>query len=264
MKDFLKGRDKSGMEAARKSGRILVENFGKIEKISKKYDGTLVTNVDLKMEKEIVKVIREKFPKDEILSEENIYPVKNSPFRWIVDPLDGTHNFIRGVNIVGTSIALEFNKKVIMGIIHMPFAKELYFACKGCGSYLNNKKISVSNRKLKEATLIYDSNVINEQTETMLEHLKKLKNKVFIMRMFGSTARSLSYIAEGKADLEIEYTDKVWDFAAGAILIEEAGGKFTDHKGNPWNTKSKDYIASNSLIHGEVLKMLNCQKGKGK
>ncbi len=262
MRGFLKGRDKAGMEAARKSGRILIENFEKINKISKKPDGTLVTNVDLEMEEEIAKVIRAKFPKDEILSEENIYPVKNSPFRWIVDPLDGTHNYIRGINTVGTSIALEFNKEIIMGIIHMPFAKELYFACKGCGSYLNDKKISVSNRKLKESTLIYDSNIINEQTEVMLRHLKKLKNKVFIMRMFGSTARSLSYIAEGKADLEIEYTDKVWDFAAGALLIEEAGGKFTSHNGEKCNTDMKNYIASNGLIHSEVLKMLNCQKGK--
>jgi myo-inositol-1(or 4)-monophosphatase len=263
MRGLLKGRDKVGIEAAKKSGKILIDNFEKINKISKKPDGTLVTNVDLKMEKEIVKVIRAKFPKDEILSEENIYPVKNSPFRWIVDPLDGTHNYIRGVNIVGTSIALEFNKEIVMGIIHMPFAKEFYFACKGCGSYLNGKKISVSGRKLKESTLIYDSNVINEQTETMLEHLKKLKNKVFIMRMFGSTARSLSYIAEGKADLEIEYTDKVWDFAAGAILIEEAGGKFTNHQGKRWDIKNTDYIASNGIIHNQVLKIINSGK-KGK
>lgn len=263
MRDFLKGRDKIGIEAARKSGRILIENFEKISKISKKPDGTLVTNVDLKLEKEIVKVIRAKFPKDEILSEENNYPVKNSSFRWIVDPLDGTHNFIRGINVVGTSIALAFKEQVVMGIIHMPFAKELYFAAKGCGSYLNGKKISVSNRKLKETTLIYDSNIINEQSKIMLEHLKKLKAKVFIMRMFGSTARSLSYIAEGKVDLEIEYTDKLWDFAAGAILIEEAGGKFTSHDGKKWNIDSKDYIASNGVVHNQVLKIINSRK-KGK
>lgn len=260
MQGFLKGRVHIGMEAAKKSGKILIENFEKINKISKKSDGTLVTNVDLQMEKEIVKVIRAKFPKDEILSEENLYPVKNSPFRWIVDPLDGTHNYIRGVNIVGTSIALEFNKEIVMGIIHMPFAKELYFACKGCGSYLNGKKISVSSRKLKETTLIYDSNIINEQSKIMLEHLKKLKNKVFIMRMFGSTARSLSYIAEGKADLEIEYTDKLWDFAAGAILIEEAGGKFTSHDGKKYNLETKDYIASNGIIHNQILKIIKSNK----
>jgi len=279
MQDFLNGRDKVGIEAAKKSGRILINNFGKIDKIDRKKDGTLVTNVDLRMEKEIVEVIKTKFPKDQILSEENNYPVrdrllevtdrhqrclisngaspvKNSRFCWIIDPLDGTHNYIREINIVGTSIALAFNKEIIMGIIHMPFAKELYFARKGGGSYLNGRKISVSNRTLKESTLIYDSNIIHEQTENMLNHLKGLKDKVFIMRMFGSTARSLSHIAEGKADLEIEYTDKVWDFAAGAVLVEEAGGRFTTHDGKRYNLETKDYIASNGVIHDQVLKII--------
>ncbi len=253
----LKSREKIGIEAARKAGEILVENFNKIHKINTKPDGTLVTNIDLRAEEEIVKIIKKKFPEDEILSEENVYPAKDAPCRWIIDPLDGTHNYIRGVNIVGTSIALEFNKEVVVGIIYMPFTKELYFTSKGEGSYLNGKRIYVSKKSLKETTLIYDSNIINEQTEVMISHINKLKNKVFIMRMFGSTARSLSYIAEGKADLEIEYTDKIWDFAAGAILIEEAGGKFTSHKGERWNTDTTDYIASNGIIHDEVLTMIN-------
>jgi myo-inositol-1(or 4)-monophosphatase len=264
MRGFLKGRVQIGIEAARKAGRILVENFNKIHKINRKQDGTLVTDIDLRIEEEIVKTIKKKFPGDEILSEENVYPLKGAHYRWIIDPLDGTHNYIRGVNIVGTSIALAFNKEVVMGIIHMPFTKELYFTSKGTGSYLNGRKIYVSQKHLKESTLIYDSNIINEQTEVMLEHLKKLKGKVFIMRMFGSTARSLSYIAEGKADLEVEYTDKIWDFAAGAILIEEAGGKFTNYKGNHWDINNTDYIASNGVIHDEVLKIINGQLGKGR
>lgn len=255
----LKTREKIGIESARKAGKILVENFNKIHKINKKTDGTLVTDIDLRAEEEIMKTIKAKFPEDEILSEENIYPVKNAPFRWIIDPLDGTHNYIRGVNIAGTSIALEFNKEIVVGIIHMPFTKELYFASKGSGSYLNGRRIYVSNKSLKESTLIYDSNIINEDSEVMLKHIKQLKNNVFIMRMFGSTARSLSYIAEGKADLEIEYTDKIWDFAAGALLIEEAGGRFTNHEGNRWNIDITDYIASNGIIHNEILAIINRQ-----
>ena len=281
--DKIKTRADVGIKAARKAGQILIDNFNKPYQITQKADGTLVTDIDFKMEEAIVKTIKEKFPEDEILSEENIYPVRDrspkvtdrhskrlisngayssnaSPYRWIIDPLDGTHNYIRGVNIVGTSIALEFNKEVVVGVIYMPFTKELYYACRGKGSYLNGKKIYVSDKKLKEVTLIYDSNVINEQTDVILQHLKKLKGKVFIMRMFGSTARSLSYIAEGKADLEIEYTDKVWDFAAGAILIEEAGGKFTSHKGKNWNADTMDYIASNGVVHDEILKIVNNNK----
>ena len=141
----------------------------------------------------------------------------------------------------------------------MPFSKETYVASKGKGSYLNGNRIYVSKKNIKEVALIYDSNIISEDSEVMLKHVKQLKKNVFIMRMFGSTARSLSYIAEGKADLEIEYTDKVWDFAAGAILIEEAGGKFTDHKGNHWNADTTNYIASNGIVHDEVLKILGAK-----
>jgi myo-inositol-1(or 4)-monophosphatase len=256
----LKSREKVGVEAAKKAGEILIENFDKDYKVKAKKDGTLVTEIDIKAEEEIAKIIKGKFPDDEILSEENVYPSKNAAFRWIIDPLDGTHNYIRGVNIVGTSIALEFNKKVVAGIIYMPFTRELYFASKNEGSCLNGKRIYVSKKSIKEVALIYDSNIISEDSEVMLKHIKKLKNNIFIMRMFGSTARSLSYIAEGKTDLEIEYTDKVWDFAAGAILVEEAGGKFTDHKGNTWNADITNYIASNGIIHDKVLKMINDRK----
>jgi myo-inositol-1(or 4)-monophosphatase len=253
----LKTREKIGIESARKAGEILVENFNKNHKISTKPDGSLVTDIDLKAEEEIMKTIKAKFPGDEILSEENTCPAKDAHYRWIIDPLDGTHNYIRGVNIVGTSIALEFNKEVVAGIIYMPFTKELYFASKGGGSYLNGRRIYVSKKSLKEATLIYDSNMIGEDNKIMLKHLEQFKNNVFIMRMFGSTARSLSYIAEGKVDLEIEYTDKIWDFAAGAILVEEAGGRFTSHKGKQWNINITDYIASNGIIHDEVLTVIN-------
>lgn len=253
----LRRREKIGMEAAKKAGEVIVKNFNKGHQVSEKPDGTLVTNIDLQAEEEIIQIIRKSFPEDGILSEENTYKSESAPFQWIIDPLDGTHNYIRGINNVGTSIALEFNKQVVVGIIYMPFTNELYVASKNNGSYLNGKRINVSNKSIKDVMLIYDSNIISEDSEIMVEHLKQLKKNVFIMRMFGSTARSLSYIAEGKADLEIEYTDKVWDFAAGAILVEEAGGKFTDHKGNPWNTGSTNYIASNGIVHEEVLKIIN-------
>ncbi len=233
----------------------MINDFDKVHKVRTKSDNSLVTDIDLKVEGEITRLIKKNFPEDDILSEETLYSGKGSSYRWIVDPLDGTHNYIRRIPLFGTSIAIEFKGSVVIGVIYMPFSNELYLGCKGKGSYLNGKRIRVSKRNIREATMIYDSNIIREKKKVRLLSFSKVGHKVFNLRMFGSTVRSLSYVAEGKVDLEIEYTDKIWDFAAGAILVEEAGGKFTDYKGNKWNANTKEYIASNGLIHKDILNL---------
>jgi len=249
-------RKKIAIEAVRRIGKLLRENFGKFLNIEGKGDRTLVTNIDLEAEKIIVQRIRKTYPQDDILSEENIYHIPNSDYKWIIDPLDGTHNYIHQIEIFGVSVALAFRGEVVLGIIYIPLSEELYIAQRGKGAYLNGKRIRVSQRKVKEATLIFDSS-IRQQKEPMLNCLKEVADNVFNIRMFGSTARSLSYIAEGKADLEIEYNDKVWDFAAGLLLVEEAGGKATTLGGGRWSLNTEGYIASNGLIHNSVLKMIN-------
>ena len=183
------------------------------------------------------------------------YLSKGAAYKWIIDPIDGTHNFIHNIEIFGTSIALEFRGMVILGVVYMPWTDEFYIAQKGKGAYCNGKRINVSKRILKDATMVYDSG-IRRNKKQMLNGLNALVDKVFNVRMFGSTARSLTYLAEGKVDVEIEFNDKVWDFAAGLLLVEEAGGKATDFKGRPWNTETKGYIASNGIIHKSVLKII--------
>ncbi len=138
----------------------------------------------------------------------------------------------------------------------MPLANELYTAEKGKGAYLNNKKISVSERDLSRATLSYDSS-IRYNKEPMINCLEKVSDKVFNIRMFGSSVRSLSYIAEGKIELAIEFNDKPWDFAAGLLLVEEAGGRATDLQGNKWSTASTGYVASNGIVHEDILTIIN-------
>lgn len=245
-------RKELAIEAAREAGRVLRENFGKVIRVKNKADGSVVTDIDLKAEERIVRLIKESYPEDNILSEETRYRKFVSDFRWIIDPLDGTHNYIRNIDVFGISIALEFRAEVIVGVIYMPRTEELYVGQKGKGAYCNGKKISVSKRSLKETTMAYDSNVRHNK-EPMLSGLGRLVDKVFNVRMFGSTVRSLSYLAEGKVDLEVEYTDKVWDFAAGLLLVEEAGGKATDFQGKRWNTGTLGYVASNGIAHKEVL-----------
>lgn len=248
-----------GMLAAKRAGKILKENFGKVKKVSSKGNQQLVSNVDLEAEKTIIDTISKSFLDHSIMSEENSR-LKESEFRWIIDPLDGTHNFIKGIPIFGTSIALEYRKEVILGILYFPLSKRLYWAVKGKGTYLNDKKIHVSSRPLAEATCVYDSS-IRLNASSMLPVLGNLAAAVFNLRMFGSSAEHLALVAEGKIDLDIEFNDKAWDFAAGALLVKEAGGEFTDFKGKAWNADMPNYVASNGLIHKETLEIINKSLG---
>lgn len=242
------------IRAAKNAGKLLMDDFGRTIKVMTKGDGSLVTEVDLKAEKQIVDAIKKSFPGDGILSEESVPQSSTAAFNWIIDPLDGTHNYIRGINIFGASIALQHGHEIVMGVIFMPVTKELYHAQKGKGAYRNGKRIRVSGRNLEQSTMIYDSS-IRTNKEPMLAGLSKIVDKVFNVRMYGSTARSLTYIAEGKADLEIEFNDKLWDFAAGLLLVEEAGGSATDFRGKVWNLDTRGYIASNGKLHEDVLKI---------
>ncbi len=268
-------RQDIAVEAAIQAGRMLSRRFGHIGNIRTKGDRDFVTDVDLAAEKIIKRRIIKNFPGDNILSEEDssgqeskfaprprgfagkACPARDKAtgFKWIIDPLDGTHNFIHNIGIFGVSIALAYRERIVLGVIYMPGNSELYYAQKGKGTYLNGRRISVSQRGIKQATLIFDSS-IRYQKKAMLKALGGLVDQVFNVRMFGSTARGLTYIAEGKADVEVEYNDKVWDFAAGLLLIEEAGGKVTDLSGGKWNLKTRGYVASNGKIHNQVLSII--------
>jgi len=248
-------RKKLAVKAAKEAGKILKHYFGRTIQIRTKGERSLVTDIDLRAEEKIVNLIKRDYPEDNILSEETKYQTFDSDFRWIIDPLDGTHNYIRKMENFGTSIALVRKNEVILGVIYLPMSNELYFAEKSRGAFLNQRKIKVSRRNLEKATMIYDS-TISLNKGPMLKYLDRLVDEVFNIRMFGSTVRSLTYVAEGKADLEIEYNDKPWDFAAGLLLVEEAGGQSTDLKGKKWTLNSKGYIASNKRIHSKILKII--------
>jgi myo-inositol-1(or 4)-monophosphatase len=255
MGEMIELRKNVAIQAAKEAGEFLLDNFGKIKYIKEKGHRQLVTELDLEAEKIIKDLIIKNFPQENIISEEN--PVKkNSEFSWIIDPLDGTHNYIHNVDIFGVSVAVAYRKKVVLGVIYMPPEDELYLAIKGKGAFKNGKRIFVSDRDIQRATLIFDSS-IHYQKERMLRDLKVLSEAVFNIRMFGSTVRSLSYIAEGKIEAEIEYNDKIWDFASGLLLVEEAGGKVSDLKGRPWDINCQGYIASNKKIHKKLLKLIN-------
>lgn len=238
--------------AAKEAGIYLLDNFGKINTIESKDDRSLATNLDCEAEAMIVEKIKSKFPGHGILAEEGGASDLDREFIWIIDPLDGTHNFIRDINIFGVSIGILYRNEFVGGVIYMPAEDELYAGEKGSGAYKNGNKIHVSKHKdLEECSISFDSS-IRYSPEIMLKVLGDLAKEVFNVRMLGSSARVMSYLAEGKLDFAVEFYDQPWDFAGGVCILEEAGGKITDLKGNPVTHKTIGYIASNELTHSKV------------
>jgi myo-inositol-1(or 4)-monophosphatase len=244
--------------AAKRAGYILMERLGDVHQVIDKETSykDYVTDVDLQVEAEIIAIIKEAYPDHHILSEEQGDLGNESDYKWIIDPLDGTHNYAHNLPIFGVSIALEHKKQVVFGVMSVPYMDEIYTAEKGKGAYLNGEKIRVSDIGLNDALMIYDTK-LRASDKPMIESLSRLVNEVFIIRMFGCAMWDLGLIARGKAELSVNFTYKPWDIAAAALIIEESKGKVTDLQGNPWTPYSNGYISSNGKVHDEVLNILN-------
>jgi len=241
--------------AAKEAGDLLREDFGKKFKISTKLGGELVTESDVKSEDRIIGMIQEEFPDHSIIAEELGELQRDSDYTWVIDPMDGTNNFVRHIPYFGVSIALEHKKDLILGVINIPCFDELYVAEKGKGAYLNDKRISVTKKTLKDSLLLYDSQ-LRKAGSRAIRHFSDLASSVLEARIFGAAAINLALIASGRAEAVIDYRPKPEDIAAGCLIVREAGGMVTDLKGTPWKSYMEDVVATNGRIHEEVLKIL--------
>ena len=249
------------VKACRSAAKPLIRDFGEIEKlqVSLKGPGDFVTASDKKVEKILIEELQKARPNYSILSEE-VGEIKNdNEFRWIIDPIDGTANFLHGIPHFAISVGLEHNKEIICGIVFDPIKNEIFSAEKGNGSYLNNQRMRVSNRsKLKDCIVFtggpkHDSKNI----ELALEEYKKFSSKVFIpIRKMGSASLDMAYVAAGRCDGYWQRNINYWDIAAGIILVKEAGGFITDFKGNSEYVENKTILATNSIINEEMIEIL--------
>jgi myo-inositol-1(or 4)-monophosphatase len=249
------------IQAVRESGRIQKEWLRKDKKVELKGAINLVTEVDRRCEQRIIEIIKKAFPQHNILTEETPMPELPSPYRWIIDPLDGTTNYAHGYPCFCTSLALELEGEVILGAIYDPLLDELFTAQKGKGSFLNNERISVSLTDQLTNTLIctgfpYD---LRESRENNLDHFNNFIMEARAVRRDGSAALDLCYVAAGRFDGFWELKLYAWDVAAGKLLIEEAGGTVSDFRGDPLNIYGQQILASNGRIHKEMIGVL--QKG---
>lgn len=248
------------IKATHAGALVLQEFFNKQYKISHKEGiNNLVTEADHASEKAIMKVIREDYPDHFILSEEVGEIIMDSSFKWIIDPIDGTVNFANGIPLCCVSIGVEQDGEMILGAVYNPFINELFFAEKGFGAKLNDNTIKVSEKKelIKSCLVTGFPYTYLDAPNGPLQVFEKFIRKGIPVRRLGSAAIDLCWVAAGRFDGFYEHSLQAWDSAAGFLIVEEAGGKVTDFKGDKYSPYQPHILATNGKIHDELLLAVN-------
>ncbi len=238
----------TAVRAAKLAGKLLLDNLGKISKadIGLKQTSDFVTRVDRDSEQIIIRTIREEFPDHDFLAEESIKQAESDRYRWIIDPLDGTTNYIHQYPAFSISIALEYKKQIITGVIYDPLKEELFTAEKGKDAYLNKQRVKISSVTDLKDSLITTGFPFRKK-EIITKYLELFQNiflKVSDLRRAGSAALDLAHLACGRCEGFFEIGLSPWDIAAGVLLIEESGGDVTDFSGG------FDYLATGNIVAG--------------
>ena len=249
-------------KACMKASKPLIRDFGEIEnlQISSKGPGDFVTSADKRTEKIIIEELQKAHPDYGIITEESgIINKTNTNNRWIIDPIDGTTNFLNGIPQFAISIGYEQENEIKCGVIFDPIKNEMFCAEKGNGAYLNNSRIRVSNKKkLKDALLVTggprQSSKIKK--EIFSEFVEVSNNILSPVRKFGSAALDLAYVACGRFDGYWQRELSYWDVAAGIIILKEAGGFVDFFEEDNKETIKKNILASNSNIHDEFSNLI--------
>jgi len=249
------------VKACRKASKPLIRDFGEVEKlqVSLKGPGDFVTNCDKKVEKILINELQIARPNYSILSEEIGEINNDSACKWIIDPIDGTANFLHGIPHFAISVGLEENNEIIAGIIYDPIKDEMFIAEKGNGSYLNNQRMRVSSRsKLKDCVVFTGGPRQNaENKNIVLKEYNNFSSEVNIpIRKLGSAALDMAYVAAGRCDGYWQRNLSYWDIAAGIIIVKEAGGFVTDFEGDRKYVENKTILATNAKIGDQMREIL--------
>jgi len=241
------------VQAAEEAGKILVAHFRSEKEIRHKGKGNLVTQVDILSEKCIVELLKREYPDHSILSEESHSSTPVAGYTWIIDPLDGTNNYVFGISFFCTNIALAKDGDIVLGVTYDPLRKELFRAEKGQGAYLNDSAIHVSKESSLGASLVgLDLGYSDERGKELLDITSNLWGHVHCLRIMGSASLGLAYVACGRVNLYFHRFVYPWDIASGLLLIREAGGEVTDWEGKPATSQDEQIIASNRELHQEL------------
>ena len=254
----------TAVQAARRAGDIAIRALSRLDQldIRAKARNDYVTQVDHAAEQAILESIRKRYPDHSFLAEESGHSTGksgHSEFQWIIDPLDGTTNYVHGFPTFSVSIALRRRDTLEVGVVYDPCRQELFTTMRGSGAQLDGKRIRVSERKELEGTLIgtgfpYRSNI--RWMKTYLQMLGSLMEHTAGVRRPGSAALDLSYVAAGRLDGFFEFGLEIWDTAAGTLMIQEAGGLVTSLTGKDSHLDSGDVLAGNPKVHDALRALL--------
>ncbi len=247
---------------AREAGSILRENFGRDIEIRHKGQIDLVTEVDLMSENFLREQIAIHYPKHQILAEESGLSETTSDYRWIVDPLDGTTNFAHGYPFFSVVVALEYQKEIVLGAIYDPIRDEMFAAERGQGATLNERPLRVSKTPSLDKALLVTGFPYNVRSSPQknLDHFSDFLDVAQAIRRDGSAALDLCYVAASRFDGFWELNLAPWDMAAGSLIVAEAGGTVTAFNGEPFSSYVPEILATNGLIHDEMVAVLMKKK----
>jgi myo-inositol-1(or 4)-monophosphatase len=248
------------VEAAKEAGRYLKYSVGKVKSIEMKQgeERNLVSEIDKTSEAKIISIIKRHYPNHAILAEESGASSASADYKWVIDPLDGTTNFLHGLPIFCVTIAIEYKAEIVAGVVYDPNLEELFTAEKGSGAYCNGKRMRVTQTSDLMSSLLvtgfpYD---IAQNPDNAVGHFVNFLMEGQGLRRLGSAALDLSYIAAGRFDGFWEVNLNPWDMAAGVLFVHEAGGKVSDFSGVPSSIYNKQVLATNGSIHDAMLQVL--------
>jgi myo-inositol-1(or 4)-monophosphatase len=249
------------IRACNKASRSLIRDFGEIEnlQVSSKGPGDFVTSADKRTEKTIIEELQKAHPEYGIITEESgIINKSNTKNRWIIDPIDGTMNFLNGVPQFAISVAYEENDEIICGVIFNPIMNEMFCAEKGNGAYLNNSRIRVSNKKkISDALLVTGGpKQTSKIKDKIFSEYINVSNNVSNVRKFGSAALDMAYVACGRFDGYWQRELNYWDIAAGIIILKESGGFLNFFETDNQAPLKRNILASNANIHEELSNLI--------
>jgi myo-inositol-1(or 4)-monophosphatase len=250
------------IDAARETGELLLDRRGRIRSVEAKDDRSLVTDVDREAEALIRRRISAAFPSHGILGEEDGGSCAGADTVWVIDPLDGTHNYIRGIPLLGVSIGVIRGGAFVAGVIDIPAEGRRYAAEHGGGAFMNGERIAVSNRADPAAWSVGLDSELRTDFPGKARVLEALGQAVFNVRMLGSSARSLALVAEGSLDGLVEFFDNPWDFAAGVAIVEEAGGRISTFDGRALPCAASAYVAGGVDAHRWLLDLVRDCRGE--
>lgn len=239
---------------AREAGQLLMPYFERRIGYEYKGDADLVTEADRASETLIVSRLRAAFPEHGIVGEEGTRDEHGSELRWYVDPLDGTTNFAHGFPVFCVSMGLERNGELVAGVVYDPTRDEIFAAEKGCGATVNGRTMRVSGvKRLVEAILATGFPSFKRHKNPNIHFYHQLTLRSHGIRRAGSAAIDLAYVAAGRFDGYWEFNLNPWDTSAGVLLVREAGGQVTRFDGSPWLLDSRETLATNGLLHNELM-----------